>query len=157
MKLPDIRFSNDIIFIESDNRVNVKLVSLVRDEILAYLKGILVLRCFSGIGDSRTLGIGDISRTSGIGDSRTSGIGDISRTSGIGDISRTWWFCLDPLIFLLPKIMKLFGFPNFWLEYLMKVILEMFLFLSLFFWLLSAILRLAASGYVISTVSLNIS
>jgi hypothetical protein len=90
MKLPDIRFSNDIIFIESDNRVNVKLVSLVRDEILAYLKGILVLRCFSGIGDSRTLGIGDISRTSGIGDSRTSGIGDISRTSGIGDISRTW-------------------------------------------------------------------
>ena len=44
----------------------------------------------------------------------------------IGDLSRHWLFYLGPLVFLLPKILKLFGFLIFrpW-AYLMKVILEM--------------------------------
>ena len=40
-------------------------------------------------------------------------------------LSRLWISCLDPLILLLPKFLKLFGFPIFQLwMYLLKVIPE---------------------------------
>ena len=46
-------------------------------------------------------------------------------TSGIGDVSRFWLSCLCPLVSLLLKSFKLFGFPIFRLwAYQMKVILS---------------------------------
>ena len=44
---------------------------------------------------------------------------------GIGDLRRLWLSCLGHLVFLLPKIFRLFGFQIFWLwAYLMKAIPE---------------------------------
>ena len=45
--------------------------------------------------------------------------------SGIGDLSLFWQSCLNPLLYLLQKLFKLFGFTTFrpWV-YLMKVIVE---------------------------------
>ena len=46
--------------------------------------------------------------------------------SSIDDLSQFWLFCLSPLVFLLAKTIKLFGFQVFWVwAYLMKVIQEM--------------------------------
>jgi hypothetical protein len=36
-----------------------------------------------------------------------------SPPSGIGDLSRFWRSYLDPLVYLLAKLFKLFGFPTF--------------------------------------------
>ena len=45
--------------------------------------------------------------------------------SGVGGHSQFWWSCLGQLVYLLPTLSKLFGFPTFRLwAYLMKVILS---------------------------------
>jgi hypothetical protein len=36
-----------------------------------------------------------------------------SKVLGIGDLRRIWRSCLDPLVYLLPKLFKLFGIQTF--------------------------------------------